>query len=316
MASSYTSRIRLEKQGSGENANTWGERLNDNVIDLVDTAVAGVTAVDVDSQTSITLSENNGSTDQGRHAALRFTGALTADVSVTYTSPEKIYFINNESTGGYNVIMNNGSTKVTVGNGAALIATNGSNSFAIRDFESGTRLAFNQDSAPQGWSIVTSASHDNAALRIVNAAVSGGQVGGSNTFNDSFNSGITVSITGQSTESATLTGSVEAVAITTAQLPSHYHFIGNDATAIDVPASSDRAISITFQGNNDFSYALRRSSSSAEANKGRTNTVGTSATHTHSLSGQGPHSHTVSIAQSNAFNLDVKYVNFIVCEKD
>ena len=36
MASSYSSRIKLEKQGTGENANTWGERLNSNVIDLVD----------------------------------------------------------------------------------------------------------------------------------------------------------------------------------------------------------------------------------------------------------------------------------------
>ena len=50
MASSYSSRIKLEKQGSGENANTWGDRLNTNMIDLVDAAVAGVTAVDVDGQ--------------------------------------------------------------------------------------------------------------------------------------------------------------------------------------------------------------------------------------------------------------------------
>ena len=48
MASSYSSRIRLEKQGTGENANTWGARLNSNMIDLVDAAIAGVTAVDVD----------------------------------------------------------------------------------------------------------------------------------------------------------------------------------------------------------------------------------------------------------------------------
>ena len=41
MASTYTTRIKLEKQGDGENANTWGQRLNNNVIDVLDDAVRG-----------------------------------------------------------------------------------------------------------------------------------------------------------------------------------------------------------------------------------------------------------------------------------
>ena len=42
MASTFTSRIRLEKQGDGENPNSWGLILNQNVIDMVDEAVAGM----------------------------------------------------------------------------------------------------------------------------------------------------------------------------------------------------------------------------------------------------------------------------------
>lgn len=304
MASSYSSRIKLEKQGSGENANTWGDRLNTNVIDLVDAAVAGVTAVDVDGQggTGVTLTANNGDPDQARSFGLRMTGTLTADVTVSYaTRPEKIYFVNNETAGGHNVIMDNGSTKVTVGNGAALIATNGSNNYAIRNFESGTRLAFNQNTAPQGWTVITSASHAGSALRIVNAATSGAQVGGSNEFTSVFNSGITVSITGQSTESATLSGSTSATVITTAQMPRHNH----DLTLI----STDE---------NGFGTFGRysRSNSQLLSFTNTTNTRGSNAGHSHSLAGKGAHSHTVSITQSNAFNVDVKYVNFIVCEKD
>ena len=158
MASSYSSRIKLEKQGTGENANTWGERLNSNVIDLVDAAIAGVTAVDVDGQggSGVTLTANDGSPDQARSLGLRMTGTLAADVTVSYsTRPEKIYFVNNETLGGKNVIMDNGSTKVTVGTGAALLATQGSNSYVIRDFESGTRLAFNQNTAPPNVSLLT-----------------------------------------------------------------------------------------------------------------------------------------------------------------
>ena len=39
MASTYTTRIRLEKQGDGENPNSWGAILNQNVIELSGTSV-------------------------------------------------------------------------------------------------------------------------------------------------------------------------------------------------------------------------------------------------------------------------------------
>ena len=45
MASSYTSRIRLEQQGDGENPNSWGAILNQNVISLVDDAIGAYTTI-------------------------------------------------------------------------------------------------------------------------------------------------------------------------------------------------------------------------------------------------------------------------------
>ena len=45
MASTFTSRIRLEKQADGENAKAWGLILNQNVFDLVDEAIAGMLTV-------------------------------------------------------------------------------------------------------------------------------------------------------------------------------------------------------------------------------------------------------------------------------
>ena len=35
MASTFTTRLRLEKQATGENANTWGDKTNTN-FDLID----------------------------------------------------------------------------------------------------------------------------------------------------------------------------------------------------------------------------------------------------------------------------------------
>ena len=48
MASTYTTNLRLTKQGDGDNPNTWGEVLN-NVISLVDQAVASYTTVSLGS---------------------------------------------------------------------------------------------------------------------------------------------------------------------------------------------------------------------------------------------------------------------------
>ena len=43
MASTYTTNLRLTKQGDGENPNSWGQILNDGVISLADEAIAGYT---------------------------------------------------------------------------------------------------------------------------------------------------------------------------------------------------------------------------------------------------------------------------------
>ena len=49
MASTYTTNLRLTKQGDGENPNSWGAILNDGVISLVDDAIAGYTTVSLGS---------------------------------------------------------------------------------------------------------------------------------------------------------------------------------------------------------------------------------------------------------------------------
>ena len=46
MASTFTTRLRLEKQATGENANTWGDKTNTN-LNLVQQAIAGFQAIDV-----------------------------------------------------------------------------------------------------------------------------------------------------------------------------------------------------------------------------------------------------------------------------
>ena len=125
MASTYTNRLGLEKQGDGENPNSWGSILNTNVIDLIDDAIAGYEIVSV-SSTGITLSDNNGTTDQSRNAALEFAGTLTANVIITIPSEEKTYFVRENTTGSFAVQMKTAA-------GSALNLTQGQNTFVACD---------------------------------------------------------------------------------------------------------------------------------------------------------------------------------------
>lgn len=114
MASTYSDRLRFEKQGVGENANTWGSILNTNVIELIDEAIGGYVVVSV-SSAPVTLSSNNGATDQARQASLEFAGTLTADVTITIPQEEKTYFLRNSTTGSFAVTMKTAAgTAVTV----------------------------------------------------------------------------------------------------------------------------------------------------------------------------------------------------------
>ena len=114
----YTDRIRLEKQANGANSGSWGTVLNSNVIDLVDEAIAGYTIVSC-SSAPITLSSNNGSTDQARSAILEFQGTLTSSVDITIPSVSKIYFVKNNTSGSHPIPLKTAATtaKTTVTQG-------------------------------------------------------------------------------------------------------------------------------------------------------------------------------------------------------
>tara|TARA_R100001594_G_scaffold25774_4_gene50267 strand:+ start:125 stop:1333 length:1209 start_codon:yes stop_codon:yes gene_type:complete len=131
MASTYTSNIRLEKQGDGENPNSWGALLNTNVIDLVDQAVAAYQIVSVSGTTPITLTQVNGATDQSRKAILSFDGTLTAETSIIIPSVNKMYYVRNNTSGSFALkIKTAGNTAATIEQGSnVMVATDGTNVF-------------------------------------------------------------------------------------------------------------------------------------------------------------------------------------------
>lgn len=102
--SSYTSRIRLEKQIPGQNENTWGTVLNDNVIDLVDDSIAAYTTITV-SSVAVTLTQSDGASDQARSAFLDISGTLTSNVNVIIPALSKGYDVRNSTSGSFTVNM-------------------------------------------------------------------------------------------------------------------------------------------------------------------------------------------------------------------
>ena len=98
MASSYTSRIRLNKQGDGDNPNSWGTVLNDGVISLVDDAIAAYTTVEIGANATVTLSAVNGGSDVPRSAFLEVKGSVGGShntISLIIPANSKSYVINN-----------------------------------------------------------------------------------------------------------------------------------------------------------------------------------------------------------------------------
>lgn len=131
MASTFTTNIRLEKQGDGENPNSWGTILNANVIDLVDQAVAAYQIVSVSGTTPLTLSQVNGATDQSRKAILSFDGTLTAETSIIIPSVNKMYYLRNNTSGSFALkVKTAGNTAITIQQGSnVMVATDGTNVF-------------------------------------------------------------------------------------------------------------------------------------------------------------------------------------------
>ena len=97
MASTFTTNIRLEQQEDGANPNSWGTVLNNNVIALIDDAIAAYTTIELTNE-SVTLTNENGAADQARSAFLELKGTLTSSVNVVLPAKSKGYFVRNKRT--------------------------------------------------------------------------------------------------------------------------------------------------------------------------------------------------------------------------
>jgi microcystin-dependent protein len=119
MPSTYDPLLRLEKQAVAENANTWGDKLNENYV-LAAEAIAGYSSIAVGGSGSYSLSVANAPTsDEARKAILALTGTLTGNRTIVIPSISKVYFFRLATTGAYTV-----TVKTATGTGVVLSSSN------------------------------------------------------------------------------------------------------------------------------------------------------------------------------------------------
>ena len=96
MPSSYSTNLRFELQFTGENINTWGDRL-DATFSRVDDSIAGYVAITLTGDYTITAANSNTTADEARRAHLKFNGALAASATITIPGVSKSYWIWNNT---------------------------------------------------------------------------------------------------------------------------------------------------------------------------------------------------------------------------
>jgi len=255
----FTSRIRLEKQANGENSGTWGTVLNQNVIDLVDDAIAGYTIVSC-SATAVELSTNNGSSDQARSAALELQGTLTSSVDITIPSVSKIYFVKN------NTSATTAKTTVTQG-GTGPFICDGTNVFSGADTTGlglGTASTLNFGTADANLIPVSSAD-----VRYIPTSTSS-----TITSNKVFSG--TVITSGTNTFTSTTTHSGTAVFSAEISATSSATFSGAVGTPI-VSLSAATSVALDLSSGNDFGITLANATTLVNPTNAKIGQTGTIA---------------------------------------
>lgn len=155
MASTYSSRLRIELIGTGEQSGIWGDTTNTNLGTLIDEAIAGVASITM-TDANYTLTVADGATDQSRKAVLVLTGTLSAGRDVICPSSQKVYIVKNSTTGGFaTTVKTSGGTGYAVPNGkTVLLYCDGTDVYLAADVSSTVNPTFTGNISLDGPTVV------------------------------------------------------------------------------------------------------------------------------------------------------------------
>jgi hypothetical protein len=131
MASTFSTSLRIELIGDGEQSGIWGQTTNTNLGTLIEQAIAGVVTITM-ADANYTLSNFNGVSDEARNQVIVAIGTNNAQRNIIIPLAEKTYTIKNSTTGGFGVqIIGSSGTGVVVPNGVTTtVYCDGTNVYA------------------------------------------------------------------------------------------------------------------------------------------------------------------------------------------
>ena len=122
MSSTYSTNLAIELIGTGDQAGTWGTTTNTNLGTLIEQAISGYTTQAITDGADTVLVMTSGASATARNMTIECTGALTAARTLIVPANKKLYFIYNNTTGGYAVTVKvSAGTGVSVPNGAKMV---------------------------------------------------------------------------------------------------------------------------------------------------------------------------------------------------
>jgi len=136
--STYSTRLKIELIGSGEQSNAWGNTTNNNFSQSIEQSIAGVYTKNLGSSSSpVTLTTNDGpqtqANNEARQAAIIFTGH-SSDFIIQFPAVEKLYFLRNASSSNKITarLGSSGNTFVINPDRNVFLSTDGTNWFEIQ----------------------------------------------------------------------------------------------------------------------------------------------------------------------------------------
>ena len=140
MSSTYSTSLKLELIGNGDQSGTWGTTTNNNLGTLLEQAITGVQSITM-INADYTLSNYNGTSDEARNAVL-FVSGTNSDIRkiVAPQGQNKLYTIFNNTTGGYAITIGAPTgAAVTIPSGVtATVFTNGSDFYSAQTGSAGS----------------------------------------------------------------------------------------------------------------------------------------------------------------------------------
>jgi hypothetical protein len=120
MASTYSSLLKVELIGTGDQSGTWGTTTNLNLGTILESAIAGTATVDVTAG-NVTLTSLDGAADQARCMILKAVGTAGVTRNIIAPASSKVYVVLNESDASI-VLKGSSTTGISIASGARIFA--------------------------------------------------------------------------------------------------------------------------------------------------------------------------------------------------